>query len=119
MSTAKVVRERIEEDGKVFSALYLELKNACIIFLSEGEESLGTLAMSVPPRGHMVGPPLSSILIGDRNLMVARLLAERVASIIGKIVLVSVFIKTINEMVAGPILLRLIERVMKRRSEPG
>lgn len=117
MSQAKVVREEVKEGNASFSAVYIEMSNACIIFLSEGEDRLGTLAVSIPQREHFVGPPLSSVLFGDRNIVVARLLAERVSQESEKMTLVSVYIKTVDEKRAGPILLRLLEKVIGKKEE--
>lgn len=113
MSHAKVVREKIKERDKLFSALYLEVENAGLILLSEGEDRLGTLAVAIPQTQKMVGPPLSSILLGDRNVVTARLFAERLAAK-NKIALASVFIKSIGEREVGPILVRLFEKTVKK-----
>jgi len=117
MSRARVVKEEIRERETLFLALYLETKNAGLVLLSEGEDQLGTLAVAIPQTREMVGPPLSSILLGDRNVMVARLFAEQLAEKTKKIALVSVFIKTISEREAGPILLKLMEKLLERRAE--
>jgi len=112
---AKIVREEMVEANIVFSAVLLEMNNAYMVLLSEGEENLGTLAVSLPQRQGMVGPPLSSTLLGERNAMLARLLAERLAKSLEKMVLVSVFVKTRDEREAGRIFLRLLDRVLKKR----
>jgi len=112
LSRAKVVKEEIREKDMTFLALYLETKNASLILLSEGEDQLGTLAVAIPQARETIGPPLSSILLGDRNMIVARLFAERLAEKMNKIVLASVFTKTINEREAGPILLKLVEKIV-------
>ncbi len=114
MSQAKVVKEKIRERDKLFSALYLEMENAGLVLLSEGEDRLGTLAAAIPQTQKMVGPPLSSILLGDRNAVTARLLAERLAKNTNKIALASVFIKSISEREAGPILVKLLEKTVKK-----
>lgn len=114
MSPAKIVREEIEENNQHFSAVYLETKNASLILLSEGEDQLGTLAVAIPQKQRMVGPPLSSILLGDRNVITARLFAERLAQKMNKIGLASIFIKSISEREAGPILVKLFEKTMKK-----
>jgi hypothetical protein len=114
MSTAKIVQEEIEQDNKHFSAVYLETKNASLILLSEGEDQLGTLAVAIPQKQKMVGPPLSSILLGDRNVITARLFAERLAQKMNKIGLASIFIKSTSEREAGPILVKLFEKTMKK-----
>jgi len=115
LSNAKFVQEKIEEKGIPFSAKYLEMKNASLVFLSEGEDRFGTLAVAIPQTGGKIGPPLSSALLGDKNVMVARLLAEHLAEKRNKLALVSVFIETINERDAGPILLRLLEKTIEKR----
>jgi len=114
MSKAKIIREEVKEEETSFSAVYIEMGNARIIFMSETEDNLGTLAASMPPRERFIGPPLSSILLGDRNTLVARLLAERVAHDAKKMALVSVYIKSMDERRSGPILLRLLEKVMRK-----
>lgn len=115
MSEAKVVRERIRERDKLFSALYLEVENAGLILLSEGEDRLGTLAVAIPQAQKMVGPPLSSLLLGDRSVVTARLFAERLAEKMNKIALASVFIKSVSEGEAGPILVRLFEKTVEKK----
>jgi len=117
MSRAKVAQEEMKEGDKSFLALYLEMENAGLALLSEGQDRLGTLAVAIPQAQKMMGPPLSSILLGDRNVMTARLLAERLAKETNKIALVSVFVKSIGEREAGPILLRLFEKTVKKGEE--
>ena len=114
MSLAKIAREEIVESGNVFSSVLVETKNAYIILLSEDGDSLGTLAVSVPQKAGMLGPPLSSVLLGERNTTLARIFAERLATTLKKMVLVSVFLKTVDEREAGPILWKLVERVVKK-----
>jgi len=114
VSRANVIREEIREAEATFSALYIEMKNGCLIFLSEGEDRLGTLAVSIPQRGRLLGPPVSSILFGDRNTTVARLIAERLADLSKKLTLVSVYIETMEEGKAGRMLLKLMEEVMRK-----
>ena len=114
LSLVKFVQEKMEENGKLFLATYLEMKNASLIFLSEREDRFGTLAVAMPQVGKVLGPALSSNLLGDRNVMVARLLAERLAQKSNKLALVSVSIETLGEMEAGPILLRLVEKTLSK-----
>ena len=113
MSRAKIVQEKIIERDTPFLAIYLETKNSSLVLLSEGEDQLGTLAVAIPQTRKMVGPPLSSILLGDRNMMIARILAERLAEKMKKIALVSVFSKTFGEREAGPIFLKLVEKTIR------
>jgi len=117
MTRAKLVQEEMREKDRLFLSTYLETRNAGLILLSEGEDQLGTLAIGVPQRGELLGPPLSSILLGDCNIMLARILAERLAKKMTKIALVSVFTKTITEKEAGPILLKLVEKTIGKEWE--
>jgi hypothetical protein len=114
---AKIVQEEIRKDEATFYALRLETKNANLLLLSEGEDQLGTLAVALPPSEKMVGPSLSSILLGDRNIIIARLLAERLAQKTGKIALTSVFAKTLNDRTAGTLFLQLFEKTLREKEE--
>jgi len=114
LSKAEVLREETEEAGTTYSAILLEMKNAYIFLLSEGEDRLGTLAVSLPPRPGMVGPPLSSILLGERNAVLSRMLAERLAKRLGKMVLVSIFARTTNEKQTLHIFLNVLNKILKK-----
>jgi hypothetical protein len=117
MQRVKVTREEIKQNETSFLALRLETKNANIILLSEGEDNLGTLAIAVPQKEKMLGAPLSSVLLGDRNMITARFLAENLAQKTGKLALTSVFAKTLPEKDAGPIFLKLFEKTLKAKEE--
>jgi len=117
MQRVKVVQEEMKENETMFLALRLETKNANIILLSEGEDNLGTLAVAIPQKEKMLGPPLSSVLLGDRNTIAARLIAERLAHKTGKIALASVFAKTVAEKDVGHIFLKLFDKTLKAEEE--
>ena len=117
MSRAKIVKEEIVERDTTFLAIYIETKNANQLFLSEGEDKLGTLAVAMPQPQRLVGPPLSSVLLGDRNMMIARVLAELLAQKTRKIALVSVFTKSVSEQEAAPILRKLMEKTLKKEED--
>jgi hypothetical protein len=89
------------------------------VLLSEGEDQLGTLAVAIPPSSETAVPPLSSVLMGDRNTTTARALAERLAAKANKIGLVSIYLKTINEGGAASILLRLFEKITQAKPVAG
>jgi len=117
MERATVVRDEIVEQNVRFLAVYVETKNSCLVLLSEGEDKLGTLAIAVPKPQDLLGPPSSSVLLGDRNTISARMFAEYLASRMKKIALVSIYLKTIDEMRAQSIFMKLIEKVV--HAEPG
>jgi hypothetical protein len=116
MERATVVKDEIIEQNVHFLAVYLETKNSCLVLLSEDEDKLGTLAISVPKPQDLLGPPSSSVLLGDRNMISARMFAEYLASRKKKISLVSIYLKTVNEMQAQSVFMKLIEKVV--RAEP-
>ncbi len=118
MARARIARGETTERNIPFSALHVEMRNADLILLSEGEDQLGTLAVAVPQERGRLGPPLSSVLLGERNMLLARLLAERLAEKSRKITLVSVFVKAIGETEAGPILLKLVDKTIQGEGKP-
>ena len=114
MSRAKITKKELIENGTSFFSVYIETKNGNQLFLSEGEDKLGTLAVAIPQPKNLVGSPLSSVLFGNRNMMVARLLAELLAQKTNKISLVSVFIKSVDEQDGAHILRKLMENTLKK-----
>jgi hypothetical protein len=112
MERATVVKDEIVEQNLHFLAVYLETENSCMVLLSENEDKLGTLAVGVPKPKNLLGPASSSIILGDKNSISARMFAEYLASQKEKIALVSVYLRTIDEAEARSILKRLLERVV-------
>lgn len=114
MSRANIIKEELVHGDTTFFSVLIETKNASQLYLSEGEDKLGTLAVAVPQPDKLVGPTLSSVLLGDRNTMIARMLAEILAQTTKKMGLVSVFTKTVNEQEAAPILKELMDKTLKK-----
>lgn len=117
MERAKVVKEELFEQDTRFLAVYVEAKNSCMIMLSEKEDKLGTLAIAVPKPKDMVGAATSSVLLGDKNVISARMFAEYVASKKGKIALVSVYLDKLDEMQAQAFFMHLIEKLTQAESQ--
>jgi hypothetical protein len=111
MERANVVKDEIIEQDRHFLAVYMEAKNSCLVLLSEREDKLGTLAIAVPRPKDLLGPPSSSILVGDKNAISARMFAESLAARKGKIALVSIYLESMDERQAQSVFKRLIERV--------
>jgi hypothetical protein len=108
---AKVVKDEIFEQNTRFLAVYVEAKNSCLILLSEKEDKLGTLVIAVPKPKDLLGPPSSSVLLGDKNVVTARMFAENLAIRKEKIALVSIYLETMDERQAQSALKRLLEKV--------
>jgi hypothetical protein len=117
LDRAKVVKEELQEQDTRFLAVYVESKNSCMVMLSEKEDKLGTMAIAVPKPQNMVGSVTSSVLLGDRNIISARMFAEYVASKKGKIAVVSVYLDKASEIQAQEFFMNLIDKVIKSGSQ--
>jgi hypothetical protein len=117
MERAKVVKEEILERDMHFLAVYVEAKNSCMIMLSEKEDKLGTLAIAVPKGKDTVGTATSSVLLGDKNEISARMFAEYVASKKGKIAMVSVYLDKIGEIQAQEFFMHLVDKLIKSENQ--
>ncbi len=112
MDRANVIKEELKEEDYRFLAVYVEATNSCLVLLSEKEDKLGTMAIAVPRRD-TVDPVSSSILIGDKNAISARMFAEYIAGKKGKIAVVSVYLDRLTELQAQAYFMRLIEKVLR------
>ena len=117
MERAKVVKEELFEQDTRFLAVYVETKNSCVIMLSEREDKLGTMAISVPKPPNMLGPVSSQVLLGDKNAVSARMFAEYVAAKKGKIAMVSVYLDKLTEIQAQAFFQHLLDKVMHAENE--
>jgi len=84
-----------------------------MVMLSEKEDKLGTLAIAVPRAKDALAPVTSSVLLGDKDVISARMFAEYVASKKGKIALVSVYLDTVTEIQAQGFFMHLIDKIIK------
>ena len=117
MERAKVTKEEIQQQDNRFLAVYVESKNSCMAMLSEKEDKLGTLAIAVPKTKEGIGAVTSSVLLGDRYVISARMFAEYVASKKGKIALVSVYLEKASEIQAQEFFMHLIDKVLKSEGQ--
>ncbi len=117
MERAKVIKEELLEQDTHFLAVYVEAKNSIMIMLSEKEDKLGTLAIAVPKPKDFIGSVTSSVLLGDKNIITARMFAEYVASKKGKIAMVSVYLDKVGEMQAQAFFMHLIDKLIKSESQ--
>src|SRR3972149_3712699 len=117
MERAKVIKEELIEQDTRFLAVYVESKNSCLIMLSEKDDTLGTLAIAIPKPKDLLGPVSSSVLLGDRNAVSARMFAEYVAAKKGKIALVSVYLDKLGEVQAQTFFMHLVEKVIQAETD--
>jgi hypothetical protein len=114
---ANIIKEEIQQQETRFLAVYVESKNSIMIMLSEKEDKLGTMAIAVPKPRDMVGGVTSSVLLGDKNIISARMFAEYVAAKKGKIAIVSVYLDHVSEIQAQEYFMHLIDKVLKTDSK--
>jgi hypothetical protein len=117
LERANVTKEEIQQQDTRFLAVYVESKNSCMVMLSEREDKLGTLAIAVPKPKEGVGAVTSSVLLGDKNIISARMFAEYVASKKGKIALVSVYLEKVGEIQAQGFFNKLIDKLIKSENQ--
>ena len=117
MERAKVVKEELQEQDRRFLAVYVEAKNSIMIMLSENEDKLGTMAIAVPKPKDLLGSVTSSVLLGDKNMISARMFAEYVASKKGKIAMVSIYLETVTEMQAQSFFMHLVDKLIKSEAQ--
>jgi len=117
LERAKVTKEELLEKDTRFLAVYVEAKNSCMIMLSEKEDKLGTIAIAVPRSKEITGSATSSVLLGDKNVISARMFAEHVAAKKGKIALVSVYLDKIDEMQAQSFFMHMIEKLTQSETQ--
>jgi hypothetical protein len=113
---ANVIKEELQQQEHRFLAIYVEAKNSIMIMLSEKEDRLGTMAIAVPKPRDMLGAVTSSVIMGDKHVISARMFAEYVASRKGKIAMVSVYLDKVSEILAQEFFMHLIEKVIKTDS---
>ena len=112
MERANVIKEELVEKDKHFLTVYVETKNSCLVLLSEKEDKIGTMAIAVPKPKDLLGPVTSSLLVGDKFAISARLFAEYVAGKKGKIAVVSVYLENLTELQAQKYFQKLLDKVL-------
>lgn len=117
MSEIRVVREGVEDGEIKFAASLFEVENAAIAFFDEvGSMKLGTLAIGIPQFNRQ--SCISSVLLGDRNALITKVLAEQLVRAFNKIALVSSHLAVIQENRTHTLLIRLAKKLCdKARSQ--
>jgi hypothetical protein len=117
---ANVIKEEINRQDTRFLAVYVEAKNSIMIMLSEKEDRMGTMAIAVPKPRDLLGSVTSSVLLGNKHVISARMFAEYIAAKKGKIAVVSVYLDRASEIQAQEFFMHLIDKVMKsdKQKEP-
>jgi len=108
MSLAFLV-ESMEMEDKIIHCAVLELENAVMALLWEGEEpKLGSTTVTLPGMA-------SSQLLGDRDQLIGRIIGTHMAARYGKMSLVSTHFSQGYGEVMGKKLLELVRRVTEKK----
>jgi aspartate 1-decarboxylase len=110
---ANFIKDELSAQGTRFLAVYIEAKNSIMIMLSENEDKMGTMAIAVPKPKDLTGAVASSVMLGDKNIITARMYAEHVAAKKGKIAVVSVYLDKVSELQAQSFFMHLVEKLTK------
>jgi hypothetical protein len=110
MSEINVVREGVIDGETKFTAKLFEVENAVIAFFDEeGSIKLGTLTIAIPQFSGDSG--ISSVLLGNRNALITKVLAEQLVKAFNKIALVSSHLTIIQENRINTLLIRLAKKL--------
>ena len=106
--------EEIDEHGYQYSSVLFKLSNAVLVFFYEKGRSarLGTLAVAMPQFGGKTC--VSSILLGERNMVITKILAERISNAYHGIALVSTHLPEIQGTEASSMLLKLTQKILDK-----
>ena len=80
------------------------------------QAKIGTLGVALPPKREVREPSVSSILIGDRNIIFTKLLAESAASLFRQMVFTSTHFDEIKDTKISRMLLELLKKLYERSS---
>jgi len=113
----KISIEEIEEGISKFTAVSLELENAMLVFFnSKGQNRLGTLAVALP-RIKDAREIMSSVLLGSKHAIIAKVFATHLAKAFNKITLISINLENLDEKELGSVLSKLTKRIIERRKQ--
>ena len=106
----KVVSHRIEEGEIKVAADLLELENAVLVFVNEvNHTKLGTLVAAIPQHGQK--SCISSALLGGRNILITKILAEQLVNRFNKMALISIHLSEVKDRKYSSLLIRLIHKL--------
>jgi hypothetical protein len=112
LSYPKNFQETVEGEKQSYSIHVFEVENAVIaLFNEERQVVLGTLAMAVPHPD--IRGCISSLLLGGRNAVFTKVLAERLATSFKKMALVSTNLNTNLTNEEMQVLSKLLRKIKK------
>jgi len=113
---SRLYTEKFEEGEVKLTAACIEMENAIIVFLNlKGRSRLGTLAVALP-RG-LRTETTSSVLLGEKYAVAAKILAMTFAKAFNKIALLSVNLEPLSDKELWPALSKLAKKIIERRNK--
>jgi len=105
--------EEIEAQNRKFVAVLFKMENATLVFAFEGKRiKLGTLAIAMPQFGGKTY--MSSILLGERNVSLTKILAEQISRAFHGIALVSTHFAEIHNADVSSTILKLVKKLLDK-----
>jgi hypothetical protein len=106
----KVETQKLSEGDITFYLTFIEIENAVFAFYTTTDNpKLGTLAVAIPqPKD---GLSVSSVLLGERNRILTKILAERLSQSVNKITIASTHLDEISDNRSGRLLLQLTQQI--------
>ena len=106
----KVETQKLSEGDVTFYVTFIEIENAVFAFYTSTDNpKLGTLAVAIPQLKD--GLSASSVLLGERNSILTKILAERLSQSVNKITIVSTHLDEISDNQSGRLLLQLTQQI--------
>jgi hypothetical protein len=109
------ISEKIEIDEQNYGITVVFLENAISLFLYEETPTFGTFSVSVP--GTSVMPASTLYITGSKNEQFVRVIGERLATKLQKLVLVSVNIETISNDLLMKIMNKIESDILEKEPE--
>jgi hypothetical protein len=112
----KVKTTNLIEGDLKFSVTLIEIENAVLAFYTPTDSpKLGTLAIAIPQLRDQ--PGVSSVLLGERNNIITKILAERLSQKFNKITLASTHLEEIADNQSGKVLMQLTQQICTQDAE--
>lgn len=104
LAKLKFVEEMVKVGRAEIRVAVCQIANGSLLFVSDGEHRIGTMAVGVPTPFGEISPTATSCIVGTRFQAGIRALAEIVALKLGGIVVVNLFLSRDNEALVSSVL---------------
>ncbi|MHA1381139.1 MAG: proteasome assembly chaperone 4 family protein [Candidatus Helarchaeota archaeon] len=108
--------EILAPNNTKISAFFTKFKNANLIFLTDNDNKIGTIAIAVPIKLNSTSQITTSsvpLIFGVKNELITKAIAEKVANITNKLsIAITNFVSKIEENYKS--LFKIIEKILKK-----